>query len=191
MDNLEEEIMALQQRAKAGSMSIQTIIHMLSGKGRHLILILFSLPFCLPLQIPGLSTPFGLIIACIGIRAALGKLIWLPQWLLSKKISAHALKKITTQALKIVRKIKPWIHPRLQCLCQTKGTMIANGLLVFLLGITLALPLPIPLSNLTAAWSIFLISLGALENDGLFVLIGYLITLATVLFFVTITLFVF
>lgn len=58
-----------------------------------------------------------------------------------------------------------------------------NGLAICLLGILLALPLPIPLSNLTAAWSILLIAFGILEDDGLFVIIGYLVALLTVLFF--------
>lgn len=189
MKNLEEEIIALERHSKTATVSLETIIDRLSGKGRPLILILLSLPFCLPVQIPGLSTPFGLMIAFIAIRAAFGKRIWLPQWLLSKRISSHTLKKITRQSLKIIRKIKPWIHPRLRKLCHAKGIAIINGLLVSLLGITLALPLPIPLSNLTAAWSIFLISLGVLEDDGLFVLFGYCITLTTLLFFIIITLF--
>jgi hypothetical protein len=56
--------------------------------------------------------------------------------------------------------------------------------LIFLLGIILALPLPIPLTNLSAGWAIFLINLGLLESDGLFVILGYLISLATVIFFI-------
>ena len=64
---------------------------------------------------------------------------------------------------------------------------IINCLAICILGIFLALPLPIPLSNLTAAWSIFLIALGILEDDGVFVLIGYLISFLTIIVFIIMT----
>ena len=56
---------------------------------------------------------------------------------------------------------------------------VVNGLVIALLGIFLALPLPIPLSNLTAAWAIFLIAFGLLEDNGIFVLIGYGVIILT------------
>jgi hypothetical protein len=59
-----------------------------------------------------------------------------------------------------------------------------HGLMICILGLLLALPLPIPLSNLTAAWSTFLIALGILEDDGASVLAGYLISLLTIIFFI-------
>jgi hypothetical protein len=49
-----------------------------------------------------------------------------------------------------------------------------------LLGLILALPLPIPFTNLTAGWAMFCISLGTLEKDGLFVFIGYSIFAVTI-----------
>jgi hypothetical protein len=48
-----------------------------------------------------------------------------------------------------------------------------NGAMLAALGIFLALPLPIPLTNVITAWAIFLISLGILEDDGLFIFLGY------------------
>lgn len=180
---LEEGILLLRQEAKGTPLSIAGILRILSGKGRSLILILLSLPFCQPIQIPGLSTPFGAAIAFIGLRIVFGKRIWLPQKLLVKKIPPHTFEKITDKTLSLVRKIKPWIHPRLIWMCNSPCMEKVNGLIIFILGIFLALPLPIPLSNLTAAWSIFLVALGMLEDDGVFVLIGYLLSLLTVTFF--------
>jgi len=63
---------------------------------------------------------------------------------------------------------------------------VVNGLLIFLLGSFLALPLPIPLTNLAVGWSIFLVTLGLLEDDGVFVLVGYLVFLLTLMFFILI-----
>lgn len=181
---LEEGILLLQKEAKYAPISIGKILHLLPGKGRALILIFLSLPFCQPLQIPGLSTPFGLAIALIGIRIVFGKYIWLPKKILSKNIKAATIQKITPTIFLLVKKMKRWIHPRLKWVFQFSYMHIINGLTLFFLGIFLALPLPIPFSNLAAAWSIFLIALGMLEDDGVFLLLGYLASLLTILFFV-------
>ena len=180
---LEQEILLLQEKSKEGPMTIGEIFNILTGKGRALIVLLLSLPFCQPIQIPGFSTPFGLAIAFFGLRAAFGKHLWLPQALLTKSISTEILQKVTEKTLYVIRKIKPWLHPRLNWMCHSFPMRMVNGIVIFILGIVLALPLPIPLSNLTAAWSIFLIALGNLEDDGLLVLIGYIATLLTFIFF--------
>jgi len=180
---LEEELLLLQQEAKHAPLSIARILRILSGKGRFLILILLSIPFCQPIQIPGLSTPFGLIIAFIGLRIAFGRRIWLPKSLLVKKISSSTFDTIMDKTLILVRKIRSWIHPRLIWLCHSSALEKINGLIIFILGVFLALPLPIPFSNLAAAWSIFLISLGMLEDDGILVLIGYVVFVLAAIFF--------
>lgn len=185
---LEEGILILQQEAKSSSLSIGEILHILSGKGRPLILIFLSLPFCQPLQIPGLSTPFGLAIAFLGLRMAFGKHVWLPKMALSYTITKQTLQKITSKILLLVRKMKRFSHPRLNWLCHSSFMEIINSLTIFILGIFLALPLPIPLTNLTAAWSIFLIALGVLQDDGIFVLVGYVASFLTILFFVAMAL---
>lgn len=180
--------MLLQQEGKKKTLSIKDVLQILSGKGRPLVLILLCLPFCQPIQIPGLSFPFGLAIAFIGLRMIFGKRLWLPQKLLSKEIPDHVLSKITEKTLKLTRKIKQWVHPRLIWLSNSSAMEKGNGLMIVVLGLLLALPLPIPLSNLTAAWSILFISFGLIENDGLFIIIGYLITLLTLIFFLAIVL---
>ncbi len=75
--------------------------------------------------------------------------------------------------------MKPWIHSRLSWMCYPPARKVINGIAIFLLGLFLALPLPIPFSNLSAAWAIFLMALGFLEDDGLFVLLGYAVMLIT------------
>lgn len=180
---LEERILLLQKQAAHSSLSVGEILSILSGKGKSVVLVLLSLPFCQPIQIPGLSTPFGIAIAFVGLRLAFGKHIWLPKRFLQKKISPDTLNKMTSKAIKLLRKMKPWIHLRFDWVCNSKFMQIMNGLTIAFLGIFLALPLPIPLSNLTAAWAIFSIGLGTLEDDGIFVLIGYAITILTIAFF--------
>lgn len=185
---IEEDILLLQEKSKNSSISIGEILNILSKKGQSLIILILSLPFCQPLQIPGLSTPFGLAIAFIGLKMAFGKYAWLPKGILAKSITPHTLQKITEKILWLLKKIKSWIYPRLAWLCYNPSVHIINGLLISILGILLALPLPTPFSNLMAAWSILFIGLGLLKDDGVFILIGYFVSLFTFGYFVAMVL---
>jgi hypothetical protein len=183
---LESSLRDLLEKMDHRPMSIKRILEILSGNGKPLVLIFLCLPFCQPIQIPGTSIPFGLAIAFIGIRLAFGKHILLPKKISAKKISSHTLRKITDKVLPVVRKLKKWVHPRLQVLIVHPAMHILNGLVISAMGLFLALPLPIPLSNLIAAWGILLICLGMLEDDGAFVIAGYVFALVTIAFLVTI-----
>lgn len=186
---LEEEMLILLEKTKShDSVKILDIFQILSGKGRPLILLFLSFPFCQPIQIPGFSTPFGLMIAFIGFRLIFGKGIWLPEKFLLHTISTELLHKITLKALKLMRKIKPWIYPRLNFMCHSFLMEKFNGFLILVSGLFLALPLPIPLSNIVAAWSIFLVALGILEDDGLLVLSGYVVFFFSITVFLTLIL---
>ncbi len=164
------------------TLSIGEILRILSGKGRMLFLVFLSLPFCLPLQIPGLSMPFGLGVAFIGFRLAFSKHVWLPKKVLLKTVSSATVQQISQKCLKLMTKMARLIHPRLRWLSKHRIMQICNGLLFVLLGSFLALPLPIPFTNFLAGWAIFLLSIGLLEDDGIFILIGYFISLLIILF---------
>lgn len=185
---LEESMLLLQQEAKNRPISIGKILTILSGKGRPLLLIILSLPFCQPIQIPGLSIPFGLAIAFLGLRMIFRQHMWLPDRLSSKTITTHALEQMIEATLRVVRWVRPWIHPRLQWVCRSYFMETMNGAVILLLGFLLALPLPIPFSNMSAAWALFFVALGVLEDDGACVLVGYGLFLLTIVFFAAVTL---
>lgn len=185
---LHERLMALVLLGEKKSVSIKEILHTLGGKGKEILLIFLSLPFCQPVQIPGTSTPFGLVIALIGIAITFKrKQLWLPKFLHEKKLKGSTVKTIAEKSLRLVSKTIKWIHPRMKVMTRSH-MMIFNGLIIIILGLLLALPLPIPLTNIVAAWGIFLMSLGLLEEDGLFVAISYGIGLGCIIFFLFIIL---
>lgn len=180
---LEEDILLLQQKSLNTSLSIEEISAILSHKWQFIVILILTLPFCFPLQIPGFSTPFGLLIAFFGIKMAFGKYAWLPKRILIKKIKSSTLQKITEKTLWLIGKMRGFIHPRMTWLSDYPISQVVNGILIAALGFLLALPLPIPLSNLVAAWSLFFLSVGLLEEDGVFILLGYLLSLITFAFF--------
>lgn len=166
------------------SLSLREILEILSGKGRVLALIFLALPFCQPLQIPGFSTPFGLLIAFLGVRSAFGKHFWIPKKLAAKKVSSSTVQKIVRKGFYWIKKLQRFIHHRWAWVCRMRWMQAMHGLVIAFLGILLALPLPIPFTNLTAAWAIFLMCLGLLEEDGLLIVLGYVSFLLTLGFFV-------
>ncbi|MDP1879414.1 MAG: exopolysaccharide biosynthesis protein [Parachlamydiaceae bacterium] len=174
-NSLAERLNRLLNLAKKKEVTLKVVMDMLSGKGQAVLLILFSLPFCQPIQIPGFSTPFGIILAFIGLRIAFGHRAWFPKTLLDRKIPYHVLKKIASIAIKITDKLKFLISTRLVWLVQKPILHILHGLTITFLAIFLSLPLPIPFTNLLAAFPLLAFGLGLLEDDGLMIIIGYLL----------------
>lgn len=167
-----------------GKMNLQTFLEILAEKGPALLVFFLSVPFCLPIHIPGLSTPFGLIIAIIGLQITFRKSIWLPKFLLQKEISPSFLKKVVNKSLKILDKLQRWIHPRWFWMSSSRWMQACNGLYIVNLALFLSLPLPIPLTNLGVAWPLLAMSIGILERDGLFIFLGYFTGISYYLFLV-------
>lgn len=179
--SLEDSIIFLLKKAKNQPVTMKFLFETLSGKGRYLILLLLSLPFCQPIPLPGLSTIFGLVIVLIGISIIVGKHVMLPKAFLKRKVSHKAIEKIAKTALWLVKKIKPLLHRRLELFIFQPAFRILNGVIIALLGFFLAIPLPIPLTNLIPGWIIFMMSLGLLEDDGLIMVIAYTVLSSVVL----------
>lgn len=153
------------------------------GRGYNLLLVLITLPFLTPLPMPGFSIPFGMVVAVIGARLALGQRPWLPQRLLNRQLPPQFLGKVLRGATRIVRFLEWFLRPRLAFLHEQFIFRRLAGAMIALAGLCLLLPLPVPFSNGLPAWTILLLSAAALERDGLCFLAGGLLFLATVTFF--------
>ena len=162
---------------KHSTLSFQQITKTLSTKGLPLLILFVSLPSCFPIQIPGLSTPFGLCLAFLSFSYLFSKRLWIPRWLLKKTLPSHSVKTLTKKTIKVTLWAKKFLRPRLFFLSAHPLFHALNGGLIFFLALILALPLPIPLTNLFSAIPIFFLSLGLLEDDGIILLLGYLLAL--------------
>jgi hypothetical protein len=164
-------------------LTVAQLVFALEGKGHAAIMAVLSLPFCFPIQVPGLSTPFGFILIFSGLRIAFGQAPWLPGWLMVREIPKPTALGLLKGLRWIAVPAEKILHPRLPGLCRNVALHRTNGMLVAFLAILLALPLPIPFSNLLAAVPILLISLALLEDDGVFLIAGYLAAIPCVVFF--------
>ncbi|MBM3838052.1 MAG: exopolysaccharide biosynthesis protein [Verrucomicrobia bacterium] len=161
------ELQALMQQFADRPVRVAELLAATQGRGYDLLLVCIALPFCTPVPMLGLSMPFGLVVALIGARLALGQKPWLPQRLLARELPSQFLAKVLGAAARIVKLLECVLRPRLVFLHETLVFRRMAGALIMLSGVFLLLPLPVPFSNSLPALTVLLLAAGALERDGL------------------------
>lgn len=183
---LSEELALILREFEVETVTLREVIGLLHGRGYVLLVILLSLPFCTPIPLPGLSTPFGLIITLIGVRLALGEKPWLPARLLDTRLPPAVFAKVFALTQKLVLGFERLLRPRLLWVTASPRLEQAHAIPMVICALMLLLPLPIPFSNVIPAWGILLIAGGLLERDGAFILAGHAASLFTIGFFAVI-----
>lgn len=178
--HLEKALISLLDEAQGQPISVETLLKTLAGRGYPALLVIIALPFCLPIQIPGLSTPFGLLLAFMGFRIAFGKKLRWPKSLLKKNIPYSTLQKVVEKLVYWNKRFKGFLRPRFSDFVQNPFWHRLHGVTIAFLGLILALPLPVPFTNMLTALPIIVMGLGLLEDDGLWVLIAYFLALLAV-----------
>lgn len=170
--SLSGDLMALEQRSQGSSLTFGDLIRALRGRGLAMLIFILALPFCLPLPLIGVTIPFGLVIAFFGVRLGFGLKPWLPKALLERRISAKAMRRFLRAGMGLARWLEKVVHSRWDVFTQGPGMRWAIGLSIAICG--LGLMLPVPFTNIIVGAAIVLLSLGIMEGDGLFVILGFL-----------------
>lgn len=163
-------------------MTLRQLLDKLGSRGRLALCILLSVPFLLPVSIPGSSTPFGLVMAIVGIGVITDKPIHLPRFLADKNIEMQYLQPILHKAINLIGRIERFTHPRYPMLTG-KLSSIINGLVMILSAVLLMIPMPLPFANTIPAYGVLFLAAGNLEKDGLLILAGYFMTTLSILYF--------
>jgi hypothetical protein len=180
---LSEEFALILREFEVETVTLREVLGLLHGRGYVLLVMLLALPFCQPLPLPGLSTPLGLIIAIIGTRLTLGQKPWLPARLLDTRLPPALFAKVFAFTQKIVSWFERLLRPRLLWVTATPRLQQLHAAPIVFCAFLLLLPLPLPFSNLLPAWGVLLIAGGLLERDGKFILGGYVVTVASAVYF--------
>lgn len=145
-------------------------------RGFGFVAAMLSLPFLL-LPMPGLSVPFGLAVAWLGVQIAVGRSrVYLPANVRQQVISAQRFGRIASSVRRLSCKLERLVRPRWGFVLAGKLRVLV-GLALMLAGILLGLPLPIPGSNVPGAFLGLLVALGLLEEDGLLAMVGTVLTI--------------
>lgn len=165
--SFEQALKGLLEESKKGPVSVKNFLTALSGKGKVLILVILVLFFSL---FPGIAIPFGIYLSYLGLQIAFNRTwVWLPKFILRLEIPSGVLRRVLHQLVRFLKFLERWTSPRLHRLAHP----LTNGLAISFLGIVLALAPPVPLIGFAAYLAVFLISIGLLNSDGVFTLVGY------------------
>jgi hypothetical protein len=181
---LSVELADLHTRTATRVVTLREVIYVLRGRAYLLLVMLLALPFLTPIPLPGLSTPFGLAIAAVALRLALGQRPWLPMKLQRRELPPGFFGRLFFVAGRMIRFLEKFLRPRLTWLTDTGFLLQLHALLMLVAALALLLPLPIPFTNTFPAWAIVLMAGGLLERDGAFVCASYVVFAAGVLYFV-------
>lgn len=165
------------------SVTLRQVIDVLRGRAYTLLLILLALPFCTPIPLPGLSTPFGLVIALIGFRLSLRQKPWLPARLLDTTLPPRFFTRVLSATKRIIRFLEWGLRPRLTFLIDQRVLSHLWGVMILACGLLLLLPLPIPFSNLLPALVVVLTAAALLERDGYCAVAAAMMMILTLAFY--------
>jgi hypothetical protein len=183
---LSEELVRLIAAFAERSVRVREVLDVMHGRGYDMLLILLAIPFCTPIPLPGFSTPFGLTIAFIGFRLAVGQKPWLPTRILDANLPAGFFPRFLSATCRLVRGLEYFLKPRLCHVLRWRPVRHGMGLMILVAGCLLLLPLPIPFSNFLPAFTVVLLSAAMLEEDGYFAVAGFGMFLLTLIFFTAI-----
>ena len=127
-------------------------------------------------DIPGLSTGTGIFVALVAGQMIIGRdYVWLPQWLLKRKIRAQTIRKAIGRLRKPARIVDRIIKPRLAAITYSAGRW---GIALACLGIAVATPaMEVVLFSANAAGAaLAAFGLSLIAHDGLLALIAYAFT---------------
>lgn len=179
---LSEELTGLQKRfaEQEQRVTLRAVVQVLHGRAYLLLIILLALPFSVPVPLPGLSTPLGLIIGLISLRLVLGQDPWLPEQVLRWRLPPGFFRQVFVVAARVIRFLEAFLKPRGIGFADAPVVRNLHAVVMLLAAAFLALPLPIPLTNFLPAWVILPIAAGLLVRDGLSILLGYAVAVTSV-----------
>jgi hypothetical protein len=169
---------------------VSVLIAQVGNSGFGTIAGMLIVPMLIPLPIPvaGFSALMGSGIILVGCQLALGyEQPHLPQRIARIEISPAASQKLLKNLNRLLQPLEKMSRHRFPRFSNSWWGCRITGFCLAWDALLMSLPLPIPLTNLVPAYSILFLAIGLLEFDGLFILIGYGMTVTTTIFFASIT----
>lgn len=166
-------------------MTLGDLMQVLGARVSALLILVCALPFCSPITIPGLSTPFGLVIAFLAARYAAGLPPWLPRRLKQVVLPQKVLARILEVGGKVISWFEARMKPRWAVVVDARWKLRVHAVVIVLAALVLMLPLPPfpPFSNTLPALVVVILTLSTLEKDGAGVVAGHALFLATLIYF--------
>jgi hypothetical protein len=182
--SLREKMAVLIENLPPDQVTLAAVLEMIGQEGLLLFCVFLTLPFMVPVSIPGVSTVFGAVILLIGVSVTFNRLPWLPARLMQRQFPSAKLKAAMLKGEVWLRRMEKISHPRLSPLAVGSLATRINGLMLILGAVLLMFPFGlVPFSNTLPGLAILFLAVGGLQKDGGCILLGYLTNLATIVYF--------
>jgi hypothetical protein len=171
--SLKQALQEIAGRLPAEGLNIKALVQSLGREGLLLLCVLLSLPFLLPVSIPGVSTVFGALIFLIGLAILFNRKPWLPAKVANYQLAHDRLHSILTMGAHWVERVERISRPRLAALIagpmhNINGAMLSIGAALLMVPLGL-----VPFSNTLPALGIMFTAAGMIQRDGVCSLIGF------------------
>ncbi len=153
---------------------LSEIIALAGERGFGFLLMLLSLPSALPLPAAGYSVPFGAVILILAIQLLRGQPSpMLPFGWQQRPFKTETGRGLLRRGRWFLQRLELLARPRWQRLCQKRLGRRVLGFAIAMMAISMLIP--VPGTNTLPALSIFIMSLGLVEDDGLIASAGLLL----------------
>ena len=184
-DTLADRLRMVTEQLPPGSVTLAEIRDLIGRDGLMLLTAFLTLVFMVPVSIPGVSTVFGGGIMLIAVSRLFGRTLWLPPSIGKRFVSTEKLRAAFDRGLVWFVRLERVSRPhRLRWLTSDGIIGIVNDSALVLGAVLLMMPFGlIPLSNTLPAIAILLLAIGALQRDGVCILLGHVMNLVTIVYF--------
>ena len=93
-------------RIEGETITLRQLLELVGEHGLLFLCALLTIPFLIPVSIPGVSTVFGAAIILIAIGITMNRLPWLPSRIMDKELDAKRLTGILRRGIAIVARIE-------------------------------------------------------------------------------------
>jgi hypothetical protein len=157
--------------------TVGAFVDWLSDRGVGFLLLILSLPMCIP-NIPGISTLFGALLIAPSLQMVLClDHVWLPQFIRKWQLNPQVLRGSLRACSAFLSRVEVLSRPRLHVLTG-RLALTLFGLQALIMAIVLIVPMPG--ANLLPGIAGVLLGLGILQKDGLFMLASIPFAIASV-----------
>ena len=183
--SLAEKMQAIIDNLPPGGVSVLEIRELIGREGMMLLTAFLTIIFLVPVSIPGVSTVFGGAILLLSVSRLVNRQLWLPKKLQQREVPTEKLRGGMLRGLKWFQRLERISRPRRMRGLTSRGFMnVVNNLGLILGAVLLMAPFGlIPFSNTLPAIAILLLAIGLLQRDGVCVLLGHLMNIASIVYF--------
>ena len=169
-----------------GHITLNRLLDKTGGRGLYLVMILLNLPFLVPVPLPGVSVVFGLVCLFLSVRLAFDLPPRLPRFVGERELPGEKMRIVLVASVRILKFLEKYVRPRRTQWMTWRTARFGNAALLAFLSFLLALPIPPvpPLTNLLPGYSIVLLAVAMMEEDGVIIWLGYGMSILTTAYFI-------